>query len=58
MDNNKGMIMQAQLSDNYRLIGRNLLKRKGRAFIQVRVVPTNIKSLSAAIAWHEALEEE
>lgn len=45
--------MYAQLSENYRLIGRSLYKKVGDSFIHCAVVPTHIKGLEKAVHWFE-----
>ena len=45
--------MYQQNTGQYRMIGRSLFKRNGRAFIHVAVVPPQYKGVYAAIEWYE-----
>ena len=45
--------MYQQDTEQYRMIGRSLFKRNGRAFIHVAVVPPQYKGVYAAIKWYE-----
>lgn len=46
--------MKVHLSDNYRMIGRSLYRKRDNAFIHCAIVPVHIKSLTKAIEWFEA----
>lgn len=45
--------MYAQISENYRLVGRSLYKKSGDSFVHCAVVPSHIKGLKKAADWYE-----
>lgn len=45
--------MYAQLSEQYRMIGRSLYEKRGNSFFHCAVVPVRIKSLAKAVEWYE-----
>lgn len=49
--------MYIQLSSQYRKIGSSLYRKSGDAFIHCAIVPSRIKSLAAAVAWFESIED-
>jgi hypothetical protein len=46
--------MYIQLSEKYRMAGRNLYRKHGAAFIHCAIVPPRIRNLAQAVAWFEA----